>query len=464
MATRPSSLSIAILAAGVGKRMRSGMPKVLHPLGGRPLLAHVLETARKLTAERICVVYGHGGDAVRQRFPDADLTWALQDPPLGTGHALAQALPQLGADGVTLVLFGADPLARAETLEAVVQQARQGALSLLTIELDDPTGYGRIVRDAKGAVEAIVEQKDATADERALREINTGVMAAPTQHFARWLKALDNRNASGEYYLTAVIAMARKEGVPIATSQAGSVLETLGVNTMRELADLERRYQRAEADALLDAGVTLADPDRIDVRGTLTCGTDVTIDVGCVFEGKVRLGNGVTIGACCVLKNVTIDAGAQILPFCHFEDATVGANSRIGPYARLRPGADLASDVHVGNFVEVKASSIGRGSKANHLAYIGDTAMGAGVNFGAGSITANYDGANKHRTIIDDEASIGSNCVLVAPIRIGRGATIGGGSTISREAPADTLTVARPRQVSVPGWKRPAKKPKPSKG
>ena len=464
MAPRPSSLSIAILAAGVGKRMRSGLPKVLHPLGGRPLLSHVLETARKLAAERICVVYGHGGDAVRERFPDADLKWVLQDPPLGTGHALAQALPQFGADGVTLVLFGADPLARAETLEAVVQQAREGALSLLTIELDDPAGYGRILRDAKGAVKAIVEHKDATAKERAIREINTGVMAAPTQHFARWLKAVDNRNASGEYYLTDVIAMARKEGVPIATSQAGSVLETLGVNTMRELADLERRYQRAQADALLDAGVTLADPDRIDVRGTLTCGTDVTIDVGCVFEGIVRLGDGVAVGACCVLKNVTIDAGAQILPFCHFEDATVGANSRIGPYARLRPGADLASDVHVGNFVEVKASSIGRGSKANHLAYIGDTAMGAGVNFGAGSITANYDGANKHRTIIDDEASIGSNCVLVAPIRIGRGATIGGGSTISHEAPAGTLTVARPRQVSVPGWKRPVKKPKPSKG
>ena len=465
MATpRPSSLSIAILAAGVGKRMRSGMPKVLHPLGGRPLLAHVLETARKLAADRICVVYGHGGDAVRQRFPDADLRWALQHPPLGTGHALAQALPQLGADGVTLVLFGADPLARVETLEAVVRHARQGALSLLTIELDDPTGYGRIVRDAKGAVKAIVEHKDSTARERAIREINTGVMAAPTQHFARWLKAVDNRNASGEYYLTDVIAMARKDRVPIETSQAASVIETLGVNTMRELADLERRYQRAQADALLDAGVTLADPDRIDIRGTLTCGADVTIDVGCVFEGTVRLGDGVAIGACCVLKNVTIDPGAQILPFCHFEEATIGANSRIGPYARLRPGADLASDVHVGNFVEVKASSIGRGSKANHLAYIGDTAMGAGVNFGAGSITANYDGANKHRTIIDDEANIGSNCVLVAPIRIGRGATIGGGSTISREAPADTLTVARPRQVSVPGWKRPVKKPKSSKG
>jgi bifunctional UDP-N-acetylglucosamine pyrophosphorylase / glucosamine-1-phosphate N-acetyltransferase len=465
MATsRTSTLNIAILAAGVGKRMRSGMPKVLHPLGGRPLLAHVIDTARKLAAERICVVYGHGGDAVRQRFPDADLHWALQDPPQGTGHALAQALPQLTADGVTLVLFGADPLARASTLETVVAHARKGALSLLTIELDDPTGYGRIVRGADGSVQAIVEHKDATAKEREIREINTGVMAAPTQQFARWLAAVDNRNASGEYYLTDVIAMARKEGVPIETSRAGDVIETLGVNTMRELADLERRYQRAQADALLDAGVTLADPDRIDVRGTLICGTDVTIDVGCVFEGAVRLGDGVAVGAYCVLKNTSVEAGSQILPFCHFEEATVGANSRVGPYSRLRPGAELACDVHVGNFVEVKASSIGRGSKANHLAYVGDTVMGAGVNFGAGSITANYDGANKHRTVIDDEASIGSNCVLVAPVRIGRGATIGGGSTISREAPADMLTVARARQASVPGWKRPVKKPKPAKG
>ena len=460
----PATLSIAILAAGVGKRMRSGLPKVLHPLGGRPLLAHVLDTARKLAADRICVVYGHGGDAVRRRFPDADLQWALQDPPQGTGHALARALPRLAADGVTLVLFGADPLARAETLEAVVGHARRGALSLLTIELDDPAGYGRIVRGVDGTVQAIVEHKDATAEQREIREINTGVMAAPTEHFTRWLAAIDNRNASGEYYLTDVIAMAKKDGVPIETSLAGSVIETLGVNTMRELALLERLYQRAQADALLDAGVTLADPDRIDIRGTLTCGTDVAIDVGCVFEGAVRLGDGVAIGAHCVLKDVTVESGAQILPFCHFEGATVGANSRIGPYSRLRPGADLASDVHVGNFVEVKASTIGRGSKANHLAYIGDTTMGAGVNFGAGSITANYDGVNKHRTIIEDDASIGSNCVLVAPIVIGRGATIGGGSTVSRKTPPDMLTVARPRQVTIPGWKRPVKQPKSTKG
>ena len=465
MATsRSSSLNIAILAAGEGKRMRSSLPKVLHPLGGRPLLAHVLDTARRLAADRICVVYGHGGEAVRSGFPEHDLAWALQDPPQGTGHALAQALPQLAPDGVTLVLFGADPLARFETLEAVVRRAKEGALSLLTIELDDPTGYGRIVRGPGGAVTAIVEHKDATLEQRAIREINTGVMAAPTECFARWLAAIDNRNASGEYYLTDVIALAVKEGVPIETSRAASVIETLGVNTMRELAQLERLYQRAQADVLLDAGVTLADPGRIDIRGALSCGADVTIDVGCVFEGTVRLADGVAVGAHCVLKNVTVEAGSQVLPFSHLEDATIGANCRVGPYARLRPGAVLADDVHIGNFVEVKASSIGRGSKANHLAYVGDTTMGAGVNFGAGSITANYDGANKHRTVIEDDASIGSNCVLVAPIKIGHGATIGGGSTIAKEAPAETLTVARARQASLPGWKRPVKKPKLPKG
>ncbi len=460
----PSPLNIAILAAGEGKRMRSGVPKVLHPLGGRPLLAHVVATARKLAADRICVVYGHGGDAVRQRFPDADLRWASQDPPQGTGHALMQALLELDAKGVTLVLFGADPLVSTETLEAVLRPAREGSLSLLTIELDDPARYGRIVRDAGGAVQAIVEYKDATPEQRRIREINTGVMAAPTACFARWLPAIGNRNAAGEYYLTDVIALARKEGTPVAATRASNVIETLGVNTMRELAALERLYQRAQADALLDAGVLLADPDRIDIRGSLDCAADVAIDVGCVFEGTVRLGEGVAIGAHCVLKDAIVEAGAQVMPFSHIEGASVGANARIGPYARLRPGAALAADVHIGNFVEVKASSIGRGSKANHLAYIGDTTLGSGVNFGAGSITANYDGANKHRTVIEDGASIGSNCVLVAPVKIGRGATIGGGSTIAKEAPPDALTVARAPQVSVQGWRRPMKNPKTPKG
>ena len=460
MAAHPSSLSIAILAAGHGKRMRSNVPKVLHPLGGRPLLAHVIATARKLAADRICVVYGHGGDAVRQRFPDPDLRWALQDPPQGTGHALARALPQLTAEGVTLVLFGADPLVSTETLEAVLRAAREGALSLLTIELDDPARYGRIIRDDKGGVRSIVEYKDATPEQRKIREINTGVMAAPTACFARWLPALGNRNASGEYYLTDVIGLARKEGTDVVATRASNVIETLGVNTMRELAELERLYQRTQADLLLDAGVLLADPDRIDIRGTLECGSGVAIDVGCVFEGGVRLGNGAAIGAYCVLRDTTVEEGAEILPYSHLDGASVGANARVGPYARLRPGAALGADVHIGNFVEVKASSIGPGSKANHLAYIGDTTLGSGVNFGAGSITANYDGASKHPTVIEDGASIGSYCVLVAPVKIGRGATIGGGSTIARDAPADALTLARAPQVSVPEWKRPAKKPK----
>jgi bifunctional UDP-N-acetylglucosamine pyrophosphorylase/glucosamine-1-phosphate N-acetyltransferase len=459
-----SPLSIAILAAGEGKRMRSRLPKVLRPLGGRPLLAHVIGTARTLAPSRICVVYGHGGDAVRQRFPDPDLAWALQDPPRGTGHALAQALPQLAPDGVTLVLFGADPLASAATLSTVVRHARAGALSLLTIDLDDPTGYGRIVRGDDGTVQAIVEHKDATPAQRAIREINTGVMAAPTACFARWLAAVDNRNASGEYYLTDVIRLARKEGVPVEATRAANVIETLGVNTMRELADLERLYQRQQAQALLDAGVHIADPARIDVRGALDCGMDVSIDVGCVFEGSVHLADGVVVGPYCVLKDASVGAGTLIAPYSHIDGATIGANCRVGPYARLRPGATLADDVHIGNFVEVKASTIGKGSKANHLAYIGDTTMGAKVNFGAGSITANYDGVNKFTTVIEDEASIGSNCVLVAPVTIHRGATIGGGSTIARDAPADTLTVARAQQTPVPGWKRPVKKPKTEKG
>jgi len=456
----PPALNIAILAAGQGKRMRSSLPKVLHPLGGRPLLAHVLDTVRKLAAGRICVVYGHGGDAVRERFPDSDLAWAQQDPPLGTGHALAQALPHLGTDGVTLVLFGADPLARAQTLDAVAQKARDGALSLLTIELDDPTGYGRIVRGSDGRVRAIVEQKDATPEQRAIREINTGVMAAPTACFARWLAAIDNRNASGEYYLTDVIALAVKEGVAVETTRAANVIETLGVNTMRELAQLERLYQRAQADALLDAGVTLADPDRLDIRGTLTCGADVTIDVGCVFEGVVKLRDGVGIGANCVLKDVTIGPGTQVAPFSHLDEATIGANCRIGPFARLRPGAALADDVHVGNFVEVKQASLGVGSKANHLAYIGDATIGRNVNVGAGTITCNYDGAHKHRTVIEDDVFIGSDTQLVAPVTVRRGATLGAGTTLTRDAPPDTLTLSRAPQMTVPGWKRPVKTPK----
>ncbi len=450
-----SALQVAVLAAGEGKRMRSPLPKVLHPLGGRPLLAHVLATVRRLEPRSICIV--HAGDTVRKGFPDADLTWALQDPPLGTGDALARALTELPLDGVTLVMFGADPLASAPTLAKVVERARRGALSLLTIELDDPASYGRIVRDGEGRVVAVVEAKDATAGQRAIREINTGVMAAPTESFRRWLARIDNRNASGEYYLTDVIALAVAEGTPVETTQAASVIETLGVNSKRDLARLERLYQHAQADALLDAGVTLADPARVDVRGTLACGSDVSIDVGCIFVGAVKLADRAQIGAYCVLKNVDVGPGTVIAPFTHVEDAVIGAHCRIGPYARIRPATTLADDVHIGNFVEVKASAIGARSKANHLAYLGDATIGRDVNVGAGTITCNYDGVNKHRTVIEDDVHIGSDTQLIAPVIVRQGATIGAGATVRKEVPAGQLTISQNSQVTVPGWKRPRK-------
>ena len=451
-----SSLQIAILAAGQGKRMRSALPKVLQPLGGRPLLAHVLSTARKLEPRAICVV--DSGGEVRERFADPDLTWARQDPPRGTGDALKCALSELGADGVTLVMFGADPLARAETLRRVAERAQQGILSLLTVELDDPSGYGRIVRGADGKVAAIVEHKDATPEQRAIREINTGIMAAPTAAFARWLPRIGNRNAGGEYYLTDVIALAVADGIPVETTHPASADETLGINSKRDLAMLERIYQRAQADALLDAGVTLADPARIDVRGTLACGRDVTIDIGCIFEGDVALGDAVSVGAHSILRDVKIGTATAIAPYSHIDGADIGARCRIGPYARIRPGTRLADEVHIGNFVEVKASAVGERSKANHLAYVGDTTVGRDVNIGAGTITCNYDGVNKHVTTLEDGVFVGSNTALIAPVRVGKDATIGAGSVIGSEAPAGELTLSRVRQTTVPGWKRPTRR------
>ncbi len=450
-------MNIVILAAGQGKRMHSDLPKVLHRLAGKPLLSHVVETARQLSPARICVVYGHGGEKVRETIGDCGCVWVKQEPQLGTGHAVMQAAPHLGDDGITLVLYGDVPLIRAVTLQHLVESAGNG-LGVLTAMLDDPAGYGRVVRSRKRVVR-IVEEKDATARERAIREVNTGFIAAPTRKLKAWLGRLDNRNAQKELYLTDVVALANRDRVKVTAVSAEESWETLGVNTPGQLAGLERRHQRNLTQALLERGVVLADPARCDVRGSLECGRDVAIDVNCVFEGRVELGDRTVVGANCLLRNVRVAAGTRIEPFCHLEDAEIGADCRIGPYTRIRPGGTrLDAWVHLGNFVEVKASNIGVGSKANHLAYIGDTEMGSNVNVGAGTIVCNYDGANKHRTVIEDDVFIGSDTQLVAPVRVGRGATLGAGTTLTRDAPPGELTVSRAKQVSIPGWQRPTKK------
>jgi bifunctional UDP-N-acetylglucosamine pyrophosphorylase/glucosamine-1-phosphate N-acetyltransferase len=452
----PSGLNVVILAAGQGKRMRSHLPKVLQMLGGRPLIEHVLATARTLKPARICVVYGHGGELVPRALSASGITLVEQRPQLGTGHSLAQALPQLGAAGLTLVLYGDVPLVGEETLGAMIAGGGD-RLTLLTAELDDPAGYGRIVRNRRGSITSIIEEKDASADVRGIREINTGIMALPTARLQGWLSKLTDRNAQREYYLTDVVPLALADRVQVAAVKARAAWEILGVNSKQQLAELERIYQRQQAVKLMDAGVTLTDPARIDVRGTLVCGADVRIDVNCVFEGEVRLADRVEIGANCVLKDTSVGPGTRIEPFCSVDGARIGANCRVGPYARFRPGTRLAEEVHIGNFVEVKASEIGAGSKANHLAYLGDASVGRGVNVGAGTITCNYDGGAKHRTVIEDDVFIGSDTMLVAPVVVRRGATIGAGSTITREAPAGELTLARAKQVTVPGWKRPRK-------
>jgi len=449
-------MNIVILAAGMGKRMQSDLPKVLHPLAGKPLLVHVLDAARTLSPSRLCVIYGHGGDQVPATFKAPDLAFALQAPQLGTGHAVMQALPHLDEQAPTLILFGDVPLTSAASMRRLLDVAGQDKLAILTVKLDQPTGYGRIVRK-DGTIVRIVEQKDASEAERAIHEVNTGIMVVPTARLKVWLAALSNHNAQQEYYLTDIVAKAVAEGVPIISAQPDAVWETLGVNSKVQLAELERIYQRNVALALMEQGVTLADPARIDVRGTLTCGRDVFIDVGCVFEGEVALGDGVSVGAHCVIKDASIKAGALIRPFCHIDGAIVGEASIIGPYARLRPGANLGEDVHIGNFVEIKNSQIAAHSKANHLAYVGDSTVGSRVNIGAGAITCNYDGANKHQTIIEDDVFIGTNCELVAPVRVGKGATIGAGTTLTRDAPAGSLTVTRAKAITKEGWQRPVK-------
>jgi bifunctional UDP-N-acetylglucosamine pyrophosphorylase/glucosamine-1-phosphate N-acetyltransferase len=448
-------LNIVILAAGQGKRMHSDLPKVLHPVAGKPLLAYVLGAARALSPQRICVVYGHGGDVVAARFPEQDLIWVQQAQQLGTGHAVIQALPHLDPGATALVLYGDMPRIAVATLQTLLAAAGEG-LAILTAHTGEP-GFGRIVRDAAGKVKKIVERRDATSAELSIREVNLGLLAATSGRLRSWLAGLGNDNAQQEYYLTDVVALAAGDGCDITTVQPGNLAEVAGVNSKGELAALERAAQGERAERLLDAGVTLADPARIDVRGELECGRDVSIDVNCIFEGKVELGDQVTVGANCILRDVRVAAGTRIAPFCHLEGAQIGARCVIGPYARIRPGTQLAAEVHIGNFVEVKNSEIGVGSKANHLAYVGDATIGQNVNIGAGTITCNYDGANKHRTVIEDDVFIGSDTQLVAPVIVRRGATLGAGTTLTHEAPAETLTVSRARQRSIPGWKRPVK-------
>jgi bifunctional UDP-N-acetylglucosamine pyrophosphorylase/glucosamine-1-phosphate N-acetyltransferase len=452
-----SPLNVVILAAGKGTRMKSDLPKVLHPLAGRPLLAHVLNAARSLQPEEVCVVYGHGGEALPKAVAGDGLVWVKQEPQQGTGHAAKQALPHLDPDAVCLILYGDVPLIRPETLQEMIILAREGAVALLTLRLGNPAGYGRVVRNAGGQVERIVEHKDATAEELAIDEVNTGFLCLPAGKLGGWLARLTNDNAQGEYYLTDVIGMAVADGERVIPCHPAAEWEVLGVNSRGQLAELERLYQRNVAEGLMAQGVTLVDPARLDVRGSLECGRDVLIDVNCIFEGHVKLGDGVKVGANCVLKDAEIDAAAEILPFCHIQGARIGADARIGPYSRIRPGSELAEETHIGNFVEIKNSRVGFNSKINHLSYVGDATVGSKVNIGAGTITCNYDGANKHRTVIEDEAFIGSDTQLVAPVTVGKGATLGAGTTLTRDAPPGELTLGRARQVTIPGWKRPTK-------
>ncbi len=453
-------LQVVVLAAGKGTRMRSAHPKVLQPLAGKPLLAHVLHTASALAAQRAIVVVGHEAEKVRAHFAQAGVDFVVQAPQLGTGHAVLQAAPLLDDTAVVLVLYGDVPLVRPATLAPLLDIAAGGHLALLTVTLGDPAGYGRIVRDAAGVVQRIVEHKDAGPAERAIGEVNTGIVAAPAGLLKRWVGGLHNDNAQGEYYLTDIVALARAEGVPVQAVACADPHETLGVNDRIQLAQLERIVQARQAQALMAEGVTLADPARIDIRGELRCGQDVLIDVGCVFEGRVELADGVHVGPHCVLRECSVGEGGRVEAFSHIDGAQCGTGVRIGPYARLRPGTELAEHVHVGNFTEVKNSRIGPSSKANHLSYVGDASVGARVNIGAGTITCNYDGVNKHRTIIEDDVFIGSDTQLVAPVRIGHGATLGAGTTLTADAPPEQLTLSRARQATVPGWARPVKQDK----
>lgn len=452
-----SKLNIVILAAGKGTRMYSNQPKVLHTVGGKPILGHVIDCAKSLKPHKIIVVYGFGGETVKQAFAHEDIVWVNQAEQYGTGHAVQQAVPHLEADADTLVLLGDVPLINAQACEKLVEQA-QNKLAILSFNKADPTGYGRIVRNAMYSVTAIVEHKDATEEQHKINEVNTGIMAMPNVHLLQWLSKLTNNNAQGEYYLTDIVALAVKDHVDVVAEITTDEWSVTGINSKTDLSQIERVYQSRMAEKLLQQGVTLRDPARLDVRGSLSCGRDVEIDINCVFEGTVTLGDHVKIAANCVIKNAKIAAGTQIAPFTHIDDTQIGENARIGPYARLRPGTTLAADTHIGNFVELKNAQVDIGSKINHLSYVGDSTVGKNVNIGAGTITCNYDGANKFRTVIEDDAFIGSDSQLVAPITIGRGATIAAGSTITRDAPAEQLTFCRAKeQKSIAGWKRPQK-------
>jgi len=454
-------LNIVILAAGQGKRMQSDLPKVLHPIAGKSMLGHVLDSARALQADNVIAVIGHGAEQVQNSFAhETSLQFAIQDPQRGTGHAVQQAEPLLSENqdnDVTLVLYGDVPLVQPETLQRLLASRGDG-VAILTEMLDNPTGYGRIVRDAHGQVVAIVEHKDANEAERHIKEVNTGIVAAPTAKLKTWLAKLTNNNAQGEYYLTDIVGMAVADGLSVNVAHPGAAYETAGVNSRVQQAAVERTWQAELARRQLESGVTLADPARFDQRGSLQCGRDVFIDVGCVFEGRVSLGHGVYIGPHCVLRDVSVGDSSRIEAFSHLQQAVVGAEAQVGPYARLRPGATLGDRVHVGNFVEIKNTRLGEDAKAGHLAYLGDADVGARVNIGAGTITCNYDGVNKHRTVIGDDAFIGSDTQLVAPVNVGRGATLGAGTTLTSDAPEHQLTISRAKQITIPKWKRPVKK------
>ncbi|MBJ6136367.1 bifunctional UDP-N-acetylglucosamine diphosphorylase/glucosamine-1-phosphate N-acetyltransferase GlmU [Marinobacter litoralis] len=450
-------LHVVILAAGQGSRMKSALPKVLHPVAGKAMLHHVVETAKQLGAEKIHTVIGHGADQVRASLQDDSVNWVLQTEQLGTGHAVAQALPDLPDDARVLVLYGDVPLTSKDTLQGMVQELNDERLALLTVDLDNPQGYGRIVRSAEGQVQAIVEQKDATEEQQAIKEVNTGILAVSAKHLKSWLPTLSNSNAQGEYYLTDIIAMSVEHGLSVAVSQPQTAFEVQGVNNRLQLAELERWYQLQQAERLMTEGATLADPARVDVRGELIIGNDLWIDINVVFEGKVSLGSNVSIGPGCVIKDATIADGAEIKANSVIEGAVVGANAQIGPFARLRPGTELSANTKVGNFVETKKAIVGEGSKINHLSYVGDASLGRNVNVGAGTITCNYDGVNKFRTELGDGVFVGSNTSLVAPVKVEEGATIGAGSTITRDVAENDLAVARGKQRNISGWERPKK-------